>query len=520
MKLKYSIPFFCLSVIACIDLQAQTTDDALIFSRDEVGASARVKGLGNAQTALGGDISSINGNPAGLGFFSRSDISITFNYLQNNNKVGYLGTNTTSNKGNFGVDQAGVVFYLPTRSNSGWQNFNMGLSYNKTQNFNNFRSYEGVNNNTTIVHTLSDMMSMEGNDAFRDDFFDSFIVDEYGIPGKSGYFPVAVENEDKNQYNEHTMIGNRSKTAISFGANYNNQFYIGASMGITSFKYDKKTQFIENGWTKNAAEIALNNPGSDLLTPPDDAYLNASYELFDNFSQVTEGAGVDVKLGMIFKPAVDWNIGLTINTPTWTTIKEDTRAYTDVNFYEDETSDHPFPDDMQYASNYYDSAEDYSLTTPWKFALGISKFFSRGLLTTDVEYVDYSTMKYGAVSTNYYANSGFSGINDELKYTYRPAVNFRIGGEVLLNNALSARAGFNYFGNPYKEVDDKNLSGSLGLGVKFNSSLYLDLAVNHQISSYKEAAYIVDEQFWNLKSPVADIDHKRTNFALSFGARF
>lgn len=519
MKLKYSIPFLCLSVITYADLQAQTIDDALIFSREDIGASARIKGLGNAQTALGGDISSINGNPAGLGFFGRSDISITFNYLQNNNKVGYFGTNTTTNKGNFGVDQAGVVFYLPTRSNSGWQNFNMGLSYNKTQNFNNFRSYEGINDNSTIVHTLTDMMSMAGNETFRNDFYDSFIVEEYdyAVTGKEGYFPVAVENHNKSQYNEHPMLGNRSRTAISFGANYNNKFYIGASMGLTSFKYEKNTQFIENGWTKTAPEIAQDNPGSDLLDPSNNRYLEASYELFDNFSQVTEGSGVDMKLGMIFKPAVDWNVGLTINTPTWTTIKDDTYAYTDVHFYEDANPDtSPFD---TYESKEYESGMDYNMTTPWKFAVGVAKFFNRGLLTADVEFIDYSTMKYSNASSSY-AYSGFADINSDIKDIYTSALNFRIGGEVLLNNALSARAGFNYFGNPYKDVDDKNLSGSLGLGVKLNHSLYLDMAVNHQINSYKEAAYIVDEAFWDLPSPVANIDHKRTNFALTLGAKF
>ena len=45
--------------------------DALRFSQYEFGSSARLKALGNAQTAVGGDISSIGGNPAGLGLFNR-----------------------------------------------------------------------------------------------------------------------------------------------------------------------------------------------------------------------------------------------------------------------------------------------------------------------------------------------------------------------------------------------------------------------------------------------------------------
>ncbi len=519
MKLKYTIPLLCLSVITLVDLHGQTIDDALIFSREDLGASARVKGFGNVQTALGGDISSLNGNPAGLGFFGRSDISITFNYLQNSNNIGYLGTNTTSQKGNFGVDQAGAVFHFPTRSNSGWQNFNIGLSYNKTQNFNNARNYEGNNNTSTIVHALTDIM--DADQGFSDDFYWSNIVEIYDIPDRSGFFPLAVENGSKEQYNEHSIRGNRSKTAIAFGANYNHQFYIGATLGITSFKYDRQTQFIENGRTKSPADVEANNPNSIFIDPDnlEYDYLNASYELFDTFSQITEGSGVDFKLGMIYKPAVDWNIGVTINTPTWTTIKEDTRAYTDVNFYEDdkpETS--PFD---TYESKEYDSGTDFALTTPWKFALGVAKFFNRGLLSADVEFVDYSSMRYGDPSTDYFAdNTYYSDINRDIKDSYTSVVNFKIGGEYLINNILSGRAGFNYYGNPYKDADEKNFSGSLGLGVKLNSSLYLDMAVSQQFISYKEAAYMIDESFWNLPSPVANIDHRRTNVALTFGAKF
>lgn len=51
-----------------ITAQGQYLQDVLRFSQPEQGATARFKGLGNAQTALGGDLSSISGNPAGLGF--------------------------------------------------------------------------------------------------------------------------------------------------------------------------------------------------------------------------------------------------------------------------------------------------------------------------------------------------------------------------------------------------------------------------------------------------------------------
>lgn len=69
MKLK-NILFTSLLVSGLMySAQAQFVGDAIIFGQENNGGTARFKGLGNAKTALGGDISSITGNPAGLGFF-------------------------------------------------------------------------------------------------------------------------------------------------------------------------------------------------------------------------------------------------------------------------------------------------------------------------------------------------------------------------------------------------------------------------------------------------------------------
>lgn len=47
---------------------AQYSADALKFSQFQTGSTSRIKAIGNAGTAIGGDLSNISGNPAGLGF--------------------------------------------------------------------------------------------------------------------------------------------------------------------------------------------------------------------------------------------------------------------------------------------------------------------------------------------------------------------------------------------------------------------------------------------------------------------
>lgn len=498
---------------------AQSVDDAVIFSKDDNAASARIKSMGNVQTSLGGDITSINGNPAGLGFFSRSDISITFNYLQNNNKTNFLETNSTSKKGNFGVDQVGVVFNFPNRNQfegyKGWQNFNVGISYNKKQNFNNLLQYEGFNEETSYVNSLTDLMDSDGD--FSSDFSKSHLVDRFATAAED-YFPLAIEKESKNQYNDVLTKGNHNNTALAFGANYNNTFYIGATLGLSFFQYEKSKLFEENGWTKLPVDVLKDNPNSPYANPSNTnlyRFLDKNYQLLDEYTQVSEGSGVDLKLGMIFKPSSDWNIGATITTPTWMSINETTDYFVDVNYFEDETSTNSF---HSYASEAWPSDQDYNITTPWKFALGATKFFNRGLFSAEMEYITYNTIKY---STPNGFNS-FSNVNSAIKEDLKGAVNLRLGGEYLINNLISGRVGFNYLGNPYSYTDETTLNGSVGLGVKLSSSLYLDLAVIHQVNSYSAAPYALSN-FWHERGsfePVADIKHNKTNALLTFGAKF
>src|SRR5690606_5696500 len=127
----------------------------------EQGASARFKALGNAQTALGGDLSSISGNPAGLGFFGQSDIGLSFDFSSDVNKALYFGTNSKNNVDKLGINQAAAVFHIPMRRaqgsnlSSGWLNFNIGIGYHRTGNFNSTMGFTGINDESSYGHFMA-----------------------------------------------------------------------------------------------------------------------------------------------------------------------------------------------------------------------------------------------------------------------------------------------------------------------------------------------------------------------------
>jgi len=495
---------------------SQSVGNGLIFSQETNGGTARFKGLGNAKTALGGDISSITGNPAGLGFFGQSDISITFNYDNAANKGSYFGNSISKNKGRFGVDHAGVVFHFPKNEGyHGWQNFNIGIGYENTNRFSNHVRYEGVNPNNTIVSAYADDIAVFGDQTLANNLYDIRLIEQFADTDK-GYFPITNEVGNKDQISDILTTGNSFKTSLAFGGNYNNVFYIGGNIGFTSFLHENSAQFSEYGWTKDAATITRDNPNSSFVDPDheDNRFLEKNYEMLDDYYQRSEGTGIDFKIGAMYKPTVDWNIGATITSPTWYTIDQYTESYIGVDYYDSEDAGEAF----NFGETEFTDDFTYRLITPWKFGLGVSKFFGRGLISADAEYINYGSIK---IRDTRGPNSSEDALWDQdFKDTYQGVVNLRLGGEYLITNTVSGRAGINYFGNPYKNADNKQYSGSLGLGTKLTNTLYLDLAVVHLINDYKVSPYVIDEGFWNSPSPVADIKHQRTNVVLTLGAKF
>src|SRR5690606_39043974 len=130
---------------------AQTTLDYVYDVSKEVSSgSARFKSMGGVNTALGGDISSISGNPAGLGLYGQSDMYISVTYLIDHNTAYYFGTSTSHKQGKFGVENLGIGMHRPAANGGyGWQNFNMGISYDRSNNFANQIVYPGVSDANT-----------------------------------------------------------------------------------------------------------------------------------------------------------------------------------------------------------------------------------------------------------------------------------------------------------------------------------------------------------------------------------
>src|SRR5690606_18221039 len=160
---------------------------------------------------------------------------------------------------------------------------------------------------------------------------------------------------------------------------------------------------------------------------------------------------------------------------------------------------------------------DYTIISPWKTSVGLTKFFSRGLLSADLEYINYSSIKYRESA----GGADYSFENQQnlaIQNLYRGTFNFKVGGEFLFTDRLAARAGMHLLGSPYKGAEEMDYIASAGLGYVSTNSIYEDLtAQQYKAINYNHHAYPMGS--WDSPIPTAEVKNNRTNDVLTLGAK-
>ena len=83
--------------------------DALRFSQLNQVGTARIAGLSGSGSVLGGDMSSAILNPAGLGFYNRSQFVFTPGFNFNKLSSDFLGRGTNNENSNLDISNLGLV---------------------------------------------------------------------------------------------------------------------------------------------------------------------------------------------------------------------------------------------------------------------------------------------------------------------------------------------------------------------------------------------------------------------------
>src|SRR5215217_1209397 len=186
MRIKYIISLVALIAIGKNSF-AQYAKDAVRFSTGQPGTTSRLKAMGNANVAVGGDLTSVGGNPAGLGFFTRSEISITPEFNGTKNNAGYLGQNSSESKNSGNLNNFSAVFYSRLNTprgrdkTKGWLSINFGVGYNRTNDFGDNIRFGGTNSASTINDYYGNLATSSGvtGDFVQGYAYDHVLIDRY-----------------------------------------------------------------------------------------------------------------------------------------------------------------------------------------------------------------------------------------------------------------------------------------------------------------------------------------------------
>ncbi|MCZ6898831.1 MAG: hypothetical protein O7F74_01200, partial [Bacteroidetes bacterium] len=359
MKLRFYIKLMIISmgwVLPIGSALSQVEDgafgffnEALLFSQTNSGGSARIQGIGGAQMALGGDISSIYSNPAGLGLYNRSEFSITpaINFYQTTST--FLGNSLDNSGTKFVIGNLSLVFNR-TKDDlipGAWRGGSFGISINRINDFNRTFTYEASNPNNSIIDSFIQQAEgltpsqLTGLTGFA---FDYFLINPIGN-GNNSYDSFVLGFP--NQRERVNASGSQYQWSFSYGGNLADKFYFGLGLGINTLSYEQTKTFEETEYF-------------DPNFPNDPEILS---ELSTRESLDINGIGINGTFGLMFRPIDRIRVGISVVTPTAYTIDDesDFDLFTEYNnfFYvpEDTTLNQIFSLSDIFVS-------DYSLTVP------------------------------------------------------------------------------------------------------------------------------------------------------------
>jgi hypothetical protein len=448
-KLYLSIVFcFCIAF-----LNAQSDIDAFRFSQNNWEGTARFMGAGGAFGAVGAEFSALSTNPASIGIFKKNEVSFTPVVISVfNTKTNYYNTDSRYLSTNYSLSNFGMIFKTEEIPNSKWKGIQFGFGYNRINDFNNTIREEG----TSIGSSMTDAFINNANSTNYQNLYgdnlvawQAWLIDTLTGDDNHYYSPFSGSNLAQSKYTKTS--GGIDEMDFSVGGNYDDQVYVGATIGVPFLNYKEISDYEET-------DEEMTVEGME------------SYKIHDELN--VKGTGINLKLGILYQPFKFMRIGVAFHTPTYYSNLSD-------NFSRKITS---YDDAGEEYTASYENKYNYKLTTPLR-AIGSLAFFinKRAFISAEYEFVDYG-MAY-----MYADDYSFAEENMNIQDKYGISNIVRVGTEVYLSENFLVRLGYNFKSSPYRDEINTGIShqGSVGFGIR-TKSFFFDLAY---ILKYSRESY-------------------------------
>ena len=569
--------FTALLSLTAIAAGAQTMYDGLTFSQNNYYGTARSIGMGNAMTAVGGDLGSIGINPAGSAVAGYSQFTITPNLTISSMNASYSAypingsdkfINEQSRKlTRFSLPNFGATLNWNTGNRSGLKSITYGIVVNGTNNFTGKMLAGGVNDKTSYISSMA-----VAADGFDMDFLNGYSIDKDGNRIDRGWdYPYYYKDDFTNdpRYGSDApfnVIANAQAGAIANYGNdkdpdyywryiaateryeytgkkdeYGNETYdvflsgpLNQAYGreVTGSKYDvlfnvgfnfSETFFVGANLGITSLNYNYDEYFKEAAVNPTDFYTEfekgSTYfsDYRTRYSYTADGSGVYGKFGFLWRPIDGIRVGAAVQTPTIMEINERWCQDVNVNYT-----------DAQYngAAQTPEGNYSYRIRSPYRLNAGAAfTFAGMALISADYEMTDYSTMKFMSKDGGWNEDI-YQDLNDEIRDCMGVSHMFRLGAEFKPLPEIAVRAGYNftttpeyiYNGNLKTKLNDRINAFSVGLGYSSNGSFFADIAARLMTLSDEYISPYAD--YMDVASPM--ILNKRDIYSVTatFGWRF
>ena len=455
---------FALGAALAVTASAQSWQDALLYTENEYGGTARSVAMGNALTAVGGDLGSIGLNPAGSAVAGYSQFTITPGLsisvsdassvqpeLAYGDKVHSLFTRMK-------MPNIGLMLGMDTGRRTGLKRISFGFVSNSTADFTSRMYAAGVNASNSYCGSLASWAQGYPEDALSgsspytwwnlDDYSASYGLPWADVVGyRSGIFGTVngryLGLTDWNKDGKNTGVlaplyqkfgfqtkGFKHDMMLNIGFNFSDTFYLGANLGLVRLAYGQSEYWSE-----------APNRDAEFPAIPFDENPNARFQSLE-MKRIfeAEGAGAYLKVGALWRLG-GFRMGAAIQTPTVMNL-ETRMAYfgkASVDGVKLPTSTSPEWEDF------------YTLISPWRFNFGLALTIGQlGLLSADYELADYGKSRFRSRSDSgvFYGSSYFDDVNADIRDVLGVSHMLRIGTEWNVAPGLALRAGYGFTTSP------------------------------------------------------------------------
>jgi len=472
---------------------AQTEEDALRYSQNYFGGSAKNNSTAGALSAIGGDFSTTSQNPSSMARFNKNNFLFTPIVVTTNSKSDFYGNTDKSSSKNVKIGNVSYLksYKLAPEKYNGWISIQMGAGYNRINSFENSNRYSGE-----LDSSILDYFTSSANGTHTDNIY-AFFPYTAGL----AYDTYAIDPDTLNSYSSGIHSGNAihnryisssgsmGEYSVAMSGNYKNKFYIGGTLNAIKVNY--RTNFIH----------------TEEFTAKDSLFLNG-IKYVGNLG--TEGWGYNAKIGFTYLATSQLSFGLALHSPTLFTLTDnwgnDMVSMTD-------NGKLTIADQNKPTGEY-----KYNLLTPIKTILSAGYIIKKkATIGAEVEVINYRDAQLSSIKNgdSFYS---FSDENNQTKNIYQARVNYKIGGEYRINPMIYVRGGYAYYSSPYTKASEVNTSATqfitAGAGLNFGE-FYFDFAVVSKHLSYDYYAYNPI-----LKGSKSSFRTQELNFSASLGIRF